>query len=131
VAAVQDYLIADESCVKQPCSCRYNWTPPAPACIAIFAFAMLISCSIRRTPLHSAARFGHVDVAQLLLLHNAAVDAKHDGYRPYRCIVDENTFLIFGCVVPLIFASDFLVPLAMVPPYTRLPVMAALTYAGC
>ncbi len=108
VAAVQDYLIADASCVNQPGGSygRYDCTPPTPACIA--AFAMLISCLIRQTPLHQAAQNGRVDVVQLLLSCNAAVDARGNGYRPYHCIVDENTWLISCCVVPLIFAPDFL-----------------------
>ncbi len=108
VAAVQDYLIADASCVKQPDGSygRHDCTPPTPACIAVFA--ILISCSIRRTALHSAASNGRVDVVQLLLSCNAAVDAKDEQYRPYHCIVDENTSLIFYCIVPLIFAPDFL-----------------------
>ena len=80
VAAVQDYLIADASCVNQPGRFRYDCTPPTPACIAVFA--MLISCSIRQTPLHEAARLGRVDVVQLLLSCNAAVDAKGHRYRP-------------------------------------------------
>ena len=61
-----------------------------------------------RTPLHYAASIGRVEVAQLLLSCNAAVDARTSGYRPYRCIADENTFLIFCCIVPLIFAPDTL-----------------------
>jgi hypothetical protein len=85
VAAVQDYLTADASCVNQRCEYRYGWTPPTPACIAIFA--TLISCSIRRTPLHCAAEHGHVDVMQLLLSCNAAVNARDKEYRPYHCIV--------------------------------------------
>jgi hypothetical protein len=86
VAAVQDYLIADASCVNQPDSWgRYDCTLPTPACIAIFA--KLISCSIRRTPLHWAASEGRVDVVQLLLSRNAAVDARANRYRPRRCML--------------------------------------------
>ena len=36
VAAVQDYLIADASCVEQ-CGYKCDWTPPSVACIVIFA----------------------------------------------------------------------------------------------
>jgi hypothetical protein len=45
---------------------------------------------------------------QLLLSCNAAVNARDKEYRPYHCIVDENILLISCCVVPLIFAPDFL-----------------------
>jgi hypothetical protein len=95
VAAVQDYLIADASCVKQVDGdyFRCDLTPPSAACSAIFA--MLISCSIRRTPLHWAAGEGHVAVVQLLLSSNATVDARNRLYRPYHRIADENTLLIF------------------------------------
>jgi len=71
MAAVQDHLIADASCLNQPesssfCfSFRYDWTSPTPACTAVFA--MLTSFSIRRTALHMAASEGHVHVVQLLL----------------------------------------------------------------
>ncbi len=34
------------------------------------------------TPLHKAARNGRVEVVQLLLSCNAAVNARDDGYRP-------------------------------------------------
>jgi hypothetical protein len=61
-----------------------------------------------RTPLHYATSSGHVEVAQLLLSCNAAVDARDNQYRPYRRAVDEITFLIFRCNVPLIFAPDTL-----------------------
>ncbi len=82
MAAVQDYLILDARCVNRPDGDYYgcNRTLPAPACIAIFA--MLISCSIRRTPLHYAAIQGFVDVVQLLLSCNAAVDARASRYSP-------------------------------------------------
>ena len=60
------------------------------------------------TPLHFAADDGHVEVAQLLLSCNAAVDARDKQYRPCPCIVDAKTLLIFSCIVPLMFASDFL-----------------------
>jgi hypothetical protein len=104
VATVQDYLIADASCMDQPDGqwIRYNLTPPSPACIAVFA--MLISscvyviwpdsCSFsKNTPLHCAASQGHVAVVQLLLSCNAAVDARAQLYGSYsdHCIVDENT----------------------------------------
>jgi hypothetical protein len=106
VAAVQDYLIADASCLNQPGSYGYDWMPPAPACIAVFA--MLISCSIRPTPLHCAAQDGRVGVVQLLLSCNAAVEARSGVCRPYHCIVQENALLISCCVLPLILAPDFL-----------------------
>ena len=60
------------------------------------------------TPLHRAASNGHVAVVQLLLSCNAAVDARDNMYRPYHRIADENTLLILCCIVPVIFASDFL-----------------------
>ncbi len=72
-------------------------TPPTPACIPVFA--ILISSLIRWHPIHIAASEGHVDVVQLLLLCNAAVDARFGGYRNHHCIVDENASLIFCCVV--------------------------------
>ena len=55
-----------------------------------------------------AADKGHVAVVQLLLSCNAAVDARNNMYRPYHHIADENTLLILCCIVPVIFASDFL-----------------------
>ncbi len=47
---------------------------------------------------------------QLLLSRKAAVDARDSRYRPYPCIVDENTLLIFSCtgIVPLISIPDVL-----------------------
>ncbi len=51
------------------------------------------------TPLHYAAQVGFVDVVQLLLSCNPAVDARNYWYRPYHCIVDENTLLITIYVV--------------------------------
>jgi hypothetical protein len=72
-------------------------------------YLLLILCSFSdKTPLHYAALDGRVEVAQLLLSCNAAVDARDQVYRPYLCIADENTFLIFCCIVPLIFAPDTL-----------------------
>ena len=90
---MQDYLIADASCVNQQDGYWYEWTPPSAACSAIFA--MLISCLIRRTPLHWAACDGGVAVVQLLLSCNATVDARASRYRPYHRIADEITLLIF------------------------------------
>ncbi len=104
VAAVQDYLIADASCVSLAYY-GYHCTPPTPACIAIFA--MLISCSIRGTALHYAADQGRVDVVQLLLSCNAAVDARDNKYRPYHCIGDKQTLLILCCNAIMIFTPDF------------------------
>jgi ankyrin repeat protein len=51
---------------------------------------MLISCSIRQTALHKAAYNGRVEVLQLLLSYNAAVDARAREYRPCHCIVDVH-----------------------------------------
>ena len=62
VNVVQDYLIADVSC--QCGSCSFN----------------------KWTPLHIAASEGHIEIVQLLLSCNAAVDARDTGYRPYSCI---------------------------------------------
>lgn len=50
------------------------------------------------TPLHKAARNGRVEVVQLLLSCNAAVDAR----------AREYALLIFSCIVPLTFAPDSL-----------------------
>ena len=58
---------------------------------------LLISCSFSQTrPLHLAAQEGHVEVAQLLLSCNAAVDAMDNEYLPYSCIVDKITQLILS-----------------------------------
>ena len=112
-AAVRDYLILDASCTNKPDEYKYDCMLPTPACIAIFA--MLISCSIRRTPLHWAASHGHIDVVQLLLSCNAAVDARDFLYRPYLCIVDESTLLIFCCVAPLILLLISFFPQPLYP----------------
>jgi hypothetical protein len=72
-------------------------------------FLLIFRSFSNQTPLHLAVDCGHVDVAQLLLSCNAAVDARAIiGCRLYPCGVDENTLHIFCCIVPLIFASDFL-----------------------
>jgi hypothetical protein len=104
VAAVQDYLIADASCVSKVIG--YDWTTLS----CHFLFAILIFCSFSHgTPLYFAARQGNVEVVQLLLSCKAAVDKWRFQYRPYPCIVDDNTLLlIFCCIVPLILLPDFL-----------------------
>jgi hypothetical protein len=75
-------------------------------CVVPPTFA-LISCSFSDcTPLHLAAsnsEYDYVDVVQLLLSCNAAVDARDRRYRPYHCIVDSNALLILCCVVPPTF----------------------------
>jgi hypothetical protein len=72
-------------------------------------YLLLILCSFSDwTPLHYAALDGHVEVVQLLLSCNAAIDTKDSGYRPYRCVVDEITLPVFCCIVPLVFAPDTL-----------------------
>ena len=78
VAAVQDYLIADPSCVNKR--------------------GLYISSS-SCTPLHSAASRGRAGVAELLLSCHADIDAKSDGYRPPPLLVDSNTFLMFCCIL--------------------------------
>ena len=102
IALVQDYLIADPSRVNKPGAFhpKYDYTLRTPACTA--ASAMLISCSIRNTPLHCAARCGHVEVAQLLLSCNAAVDARDTGYHPYSCIVEKCVADFVLCCVSYI-----------------------------
>ena len=70
---------------------------------------LLIACFVSDyTPLHLTVDDGHVEVVKLLLSCNAAVDARDQVYRPYRCVVDEISYLIFCRNVPLIFAPDTL-----------------------
>ena len=89
---MQDYLIADTSCVN----CSFS----------------------QQTPLHIAASEGHIEIVQLLLSCNAAIDAtqrkdddRGSGYMyfsPTPAFLIENALLMFCCVAPLPFASDFL-----------------------
>jgi ankyrin repeat protein len=80
---VQDYLIADASCVN----CSFS----------------------QQTPLHIAASEGHIEIVQLLLSCNAAIDARDFLYFcPTPALLIENALLMFCCVAPLTFASDFL-----------------------
>jgi ankyrin repeat protein len=97
VAAVQDYLIADASCVnKRDRPYRYDWTLYTPACFILFV--TLLSCS-SATPLHSASSRGRAGIVELLLLCHADIDAKDDGYRPTPLLVDSNTILMFCCIL--------------------------------
>ncbi len=60
------------------------------------SYLLLIFCSFSySTPLHLAAYLGRVKIVKLLLLCNAAVDARDREYCPYHCIVDKNALLIF------------------------------------
>jgi hypothetical protein len=58
-------------------------TPSIDPYACVYVFVILISCSIRRTPLHSSAQYGRIEVIQLLLLCDADVDARDDKYRLY------------------------------------------------
>ena len=97
IALVQDYLIADPSRVNKPGAFhpKYDGTLRSGTPARTAAFAMLISCPIRSTPLHCAARCGHVEVVQLLLSCNSAVDARNSMYSLYHCISDEPALPIF------------------------------------
>ncbi len=83
-------------------------TLPIFCCIVPLHF-LLISCCFRNaTPLHSAAFKGHVEIVQLLLSRKAAVDASDSQYRPYPCIVDDNTLPISCRIVLWMFNPNFL-----------------------
>jgi hypothetical protein len=70
---------------------------------------LVISCSFSdATYVHLASCEDRIAVVQLLLSCNAAVDARDSEYRPYHRIADENALLFLCCIVPVIFASDFL-----------------------
>ncbi len=77
---MQDYLLADASFVAERDGSGYSFTLPAPARIAMYA--MLISCTSSSTALHHAACSGRVDVVQLLLSCNAAINARGRRFRP-------------------------------------------------
>jgi ankyrin repeat protein len=71
---------------------------------------LLISCSFsKQTPLHIAASEGHIEIVQLLLSSNAAIDARDFRYfLTTPALLIENALLMFCCVAPLTFASHFL-----------------------
>ena len=99
LAAVQDFLIADAGLVNEKARVFADTVGTAQSRLLLHALLhlLLISCSFSQTgPLHLAARHGHVEVAQLLLSCNAAVDARDYEYRPYSCIVDKITVLILS-----------------------------------
>jgi hypothetical protein len=89
--------------------------------------------------IHKAAEHGNVAAVLDFLITDARCVDKHTNdyfgptrYRPYHRIVDEIALLLLWCGVPLIFAPDFLVPLAqMRPPYTTPPQAATLTSSSC
>jgi ankyrin repeat protein len=86
VNVVQDYLIADASCVNCSFSKQKTWPP-----------------------LHIAASEGHIEIVQLLLSCNAAIDARDFRYfYPTPALLIENALLMLCCVAPLTFAFDFL-----------------------
>ena len=66
---------------------------------------LLISFAFsNETPLHLAAWKGHLEVVQLLLSCNAAVDACGSEYRPCHCIFFGYALLIFSvlCLLNLL-----------------------------
>ncbi len=105
IAVVQDYIIADASCVSELVRHHYpNLYEPldAPTSACISLFAKLISCSIRTTPLdvlektlRHANEANYPNIVQLLLSCNVDVDTRNDEYHPYAFIVDEDALLIF------------------------------------
>jgi hypothetical protein len=92
MAAVQDYLIADASCVGERDE-RYDWTHSAPARVPVFS--LLIYCSIsEQNPLHWSALGGHVEACKLLLSEKADVHARDKKYHPCPCMRFWNALLI-------------------------------------
>ena len=85
VAAVRDYLIADIKCANVRGDYKYDWTPSTTfACIFVQCVSViLISCSIRCTPLHYAGIGGCIEVCKLLVSAKADVLARNqcDAHR--------------------------------------------------